>query len=127
MTHYKSLVLILSTCKYVTSSHVISSFFIEKYLYFYDHYKLLISILSTYKYATLSHAISSFFIEKYLYFYDHYKSLILILSTYKYITSSYTMSSFFIENISENSRSMPHHLSPLQNNSKKSRKLTHVT
>jgi hypothetical protein len=31
MTYYKSLISILSTCKYVTSSHDMSSFFIEKY------------------------------------------------------------------------------------------------
>jgi hypothetical protein len=31
MTHYKSLILILSTCKYATSSHVMLSFSIEKY------------------------------------------------------------------------------------------------
>jgi hypothetical protein len=31
MTHYKSLISILSTCKYATSSHTLSSFSIEKY------------------------------------------------------------------------------------------------
>jgi hypothetical protein len=31
MTRYKSLISILSICKYATSSHVMSSFFIEKY------------------------------------------------------------------------------------------------
>jgi hypothetical protein len=31
MTHHKSLISILETCKYATSFHAISSFFIEKY------------------------------------------------------------------------------------------------
>jgi hypothetical protein len=31
MTHYKSLISILSSCKYTTSSHAMSFFSIEKY------------------------------------------------------------------------------------------------
>jgi hypothetical protein len=38
MTHYKSLISILSTCKYVTSSYVMSSFFIEKYVWKFKKY-----------------------------------------------------------------------------------------
>jgi hypothetical protein len=33
ITHYKSLISILSTCNYVTSSHVMSSFSIKKYFW----------------------------------------------------------------------------------------------
>jgi hypothetical protein len=31
MTHYKSIISIISTCKYVISSHALSSFSIKKY------------------------------------------------------------------------------------------------
>jgi hypothetical protein len=81
MTHYKSLISIISTYKYATLSHTMSSFSIKKYFWRFKEY-------ATSPYISMT----------------HYKSLISILSTCKYVTSSHIMSSFYIENIFENSR-----------------------
>jgi hypothetical protein len=88
--------------KYATPSHVISFFSLEKYFYvplchiIFLHWKIVYSYISMY----------------------HYKSLILILSTCKYVILSMSCQLFPLKNISKNSRTMPHHLSPLKNNSK---------
>jgi hypothetical protein len=118
-THYKLIIAILSTCKYVISSHAMSSFSIEKYfLKFKEH-------------ARSPYAMSSFSIEKKFkkitschITFLHWK-IIRKIQVACHITSCHVIFLYWkiILNFLE-THLMPHHLSLLKNNSKNSRSMS---
>jgi hypothetical protein len=121
MIHYKSLILILLTYKYATSTHVILSFPVEKI--FLRHY-LMAHHISLLKNNSKNSRKSPHPTDTCISI-TYYKSLILILSIYKYATSTHVISSFAIEKIFLGHHLMARHISPLKNNSKNSKKSPH--
>jgi L-asparagine transporter-like permease len=123
MTHYKSLILILLIYKYATSTHVISSFTIEKI--FLGHH-LMTRHISPLKNNSKNLKKSPHPTDTCISI-TYYKSLILILSIYKYATSTHVILSFPVKKIFLRHHLMAHHISLLKNNSKNSRKSPHPT